>query len=478
MMHFTRVALFVDACLILQGGFHAASAQAPITVLHDFGAISLNGGLVQAPDGTFYGTSGDILGIPTIPAGAIFHMTTSGQVTILYQFPADGSQGLAPNALIQASDGNFYGTNMTGGSAQAGTAFRLGASGQMTIIHVFQGSDGSAPSGRLVEGIDGSLYGATLYGGSAGQGTIFQITRSGMLNTIVSFSGANGSHPNGGLVPAGINAFYGSTLAGGAGGGGTIFKVTTAGALQTLYSFSGVHGCPSALTPASDGNLYGTTADITFFPASCFAAVFGGFGSIFRITPKGAFSNLHSMGGNGLSPAFPSGPLLQASDGNFYGVSNVGGSGFLNPGTIFRYTPAGQLTWSSFQGGSQGASPCCELVQAAAGGIYGVTQGFVDIEFGPEDAVTYVLTAGLPKPLPVIAGFRPVSGPPGTVVTLFGEYFISSSAVNFNGIPAGFRTMSSGAVVTVVPAGATSGTISLTTAAGTALSRQSFTVTP
>ncbi len=125
-------------------------------------------------DGNFYGTT------PTGGAnndGTVFEMTPSGTLTTLYSFGSQNNyaDGLFPMAgLIQASDGNFYGTTKSGEGA--GTVFQLTSAGTLTILHNFAGSDGANPEAGLVQAPDGSLYGTTEAGGANNYGTVFSLT--------------------------------------------------------------------------------------------------------------------------------------------------------------------------------------------------------------------------------------------------------------------------------------------------------------
>jgi len=120
------------------------------------------------------------------------------------------------------------------------------------------------PTAALVQGTNGSFYGTTGYGGTNGNnGTVFQVTTNGELTTLVSFNGANGSHPVAALVQGGDGNFYGTTEYGGTNGNnGTVFRVTSTGVLTTLVSFNNSNGA-APLTPlvqGSDGYFYGTTS--------------------------------------------------------------------------------------------------------------------------------------------------------------------------------------------------------------------------
>jgi uncharacterized repeat protein (TIGR03803 family) len=160
------------------------------------------------------------------------------------------------SSLIEATDGNFYGTTVYGGKQNAGTMFQLTASGTETVLYNFCAqsgcSDGSYPE-WLTQASDGNFYGETYGGGAKGDGTIFKITSSGQLTSLYSFcaqtSCGDGSFPQSALVQASDGDFYGTTVGGGAHNQGTIFKVNPSGVLTTLYSF-----CSRALHRTVTGN--------------------------------------------------------------------------------------------------------------------------------------------------------------------------------------------------------------------------------
>ncbi len=95
-------------------------------------------------------------------------------MTALYSF--NGSDGWGPEAgLIQATDGNFYGTTAYGGASNDGTVFKITPSGTLTTLHGFNGSDGSEPFAGLIQATDGNFYGTTWVGGAYNYGTVFRL---------------------------------------------------------------------------------------------------------------------------------------------------------------------------------------------------------------------------------------------------------------------------------------------------------------
>ena len=248
-------------------------------------------------------------------------------------------------------------------------------------------TDGAFPMGQLVQAADGNYYGVTQQGGENGQvyngyGSVFKLTPSGTMTTIYSFCEqsdcSDGLYPEAGLVQGSDGNFYGVANQGGASiGFGTVYKVTPAGAFTLLYSFTNVADGAypvGALVQGDDGNFYGTTT-------SGGASGPGGSGTIFQVTPAGKFTTIHSFCSQTdcTDGATPAGGLLEGSDGNFYGTTQSGGTdssgcdGY-GCGTIYRVTKAGALTTLySFQDGADGAGPETGLVEASDGSYYGST---------------------------------------------------------------------------------------------------------
>ena len=321
--------------LLLAAGSLALSAQTLIT-LHSFNKTDGSNpyaGLMQANNGNLYGTTsagganGD---------GTAFQITTSGTLTTIHNFnhfsPTDGAQPYA--GLMQAKDGNLYGTTNRGGSHNVGVVYRISTSGTMKTLHDLDyDPDGALPYAALVQATNGALYGTAADGGG-GAGTAFEVTAFGQYTAIYEF-GADGGSPVAGLVQASNGNFYGVASFYGQYECGTLFEITPSGRFTLLHTFDGHDGCyPQAtLVQGSDGNLYGVAS--AGGPGNGFNA-----GTFFNITPSGTFTLLHVF--DNTDGAGPTGALIQAADGNFYGTTQVGGAH--NQGTIFKVTPTGTVT--------------------------------------------------------------------------------------------------------------------------------------
>src|SRR6266571_494872 len=318
-------------------------------------------GLVQATNGTLYGTANSG-GANSV--GTVFRITTNGALSILHAFSGGNDGGTPKAGLIQAADGNLYGTTYSGGASGGGTVFRTTLGGGLTTLHAFtSGSDGGNPFAGLAQATDGNFYGTTFSGGGSGDGTVFKMLPNGMLTTLHSFSGADGSQPLGGLVQGNDGNLYGITRRGGAGPyDGTVFKITTTGTLTTLFNGTGTNRFSprDRLVQGTDGNFYGTTFDDGTNRS----------GTVFRMTPAGLLTRLYSFTG-GTDGQGPRAALVEGKDGYFYGTTMYGGAyGF---GTVFRMTPNGALTTLLYFDGYNGANPRAPLVHAADGSFYGTT---------------------------------------------------------------------------------------------------------
>ena len=432
--------------------------------------------LVQGTDGNLYGTTGEG-GLSNY--GTIFRIAPNGALTTLYSFCSQGigcPGGYAPDGgLIQATNGDFYGTTYGGEGAGLGTVFTITPSGALTTLINFDYRDGAYPEAGVIQARDGNFYGTTDSGAPYRYGTVFRITPSGTLTTIHRFCGEvspcmEGSYPSW-VVEAADGNLYGTTSEGGAYGSGTVFKITQAGALTTLYSFCSQSGCPDGANPnglvqAINGDFYGTTRT-------------GGLpnngGTIFRITADGALSTLYTFCSKGKycpDGSDPEGGLVQATNGDFYGITQSGGANNQS-GTIFVIGPSGLTTLYNFcarSGCVDGESPEAGLVQGTDGNLYGTTHG----GGANGDGIVFSLSVGQGP----FVKTQTSAGPVGTAVNILGTNLTGATSVSFNGTAAVFDVVLPFLITTTVPAGATSGTVQVVTPGGTLSSNAPFEVLP
>jgi uncharacterized repeat protein (TIGR03803 family) len=239
-----------------------------------------------------------------------------------------------------------------------------------TVMHSFSGPDGKNPAAPLVLGSDGNLWGTTYYGGPTSDwGTIFKITPSGTLTMVFPFSSPtyHGSNPVG-MVQAGDGSFYGVTSYGGRGTMGTIFRLTLS-SFDVLYNFCSQQNCvdgqnPAYLMQASDGNFYGMNA----------VGGSNGSGDFYQFKPNGTLTVRYSFN-SGTSGRGPFVALVQGHDGQLYGTAPQGGAH--NQGTVFKITSNGTFTllhsFCSAGNCADGASPYAGLALGADGNFYGTT---------------------------------------------------------------------------------------------------------
>jgi uncharacterized repeat protein (TIGR03803 family) len=415
---------------------------------------------VQGRDGRLYGTTN---GTGSSSYGAIFKLTAAGAFAQLYAF--DNTNGSQPSGgLTLANDGNFYGTTYSGGSAGFGVLFKISSGGGYTVLHNFaSGTDGAAPASAPILGTDGNLYGTT-YGNASASSTVYKYARaSGTLSTIYQFEQAEeGSGVIASLVQATNGNLYGSAYQGGTSNCGTIFEITTSGTLVWTYSFPCLAGGANpvgALIQGNDGNFYGTTSQGGSYNV----------GTVFKLSQTGTVSVLYSFQSyfnGGADGSTPFGGVIQATDGRLYGSTLAGGS--QNQGTLFQITNTGayKLLYSF---SNTGNGPEAPPMQDTSGLFYGTTfEGGKD-GFG----VVYSLNMGL-SPFVVLAQSR---GPIGSTAEIFGQGFTGTTSVTFNGTAATtFNVASATYITAVVPSGATTGAVVVTTPNGTLKSNKNFQV--
>jgi uncharacterized repeat protein (TIGR03803 family) len=170
----------------------------------------------QALDKSFYGTT-QAGGSPTCNCGVVYKATTAGKITVLHTFVGGATDGSRPaGALVQGNDGNFYGTTFYGGTYNKGTIFKITSKGVFTLLYSFGGfaGDGVYAISGLTLGTDGNFYGTTLNGGKANAGLIYQVNTTGNVSILYSFCSKtcnDGFGSNSPLVQHTDGLFYGNT---------------------------------------------------------------------------------------------------------------------------------------------------------------------------------------------------------------------------------------------------------------------------
>jgi uncharacterized repeat protein (TIGR03803 family) len=475
--------LWATTAVTLHPQAKAVAPTVTFTTLHSFdGMDGQNPGaeLVQGTDGNFYGTT---LNGGANGYGSVFKITPSGTLTKLYSFCSQSNcpDGIGPNGLVQATDGDFYGTTGGGGAnVYYGTVFKITSHGTFTTLYSFDGADGEFPYGELIQASNGKLYGMTGQGGAHNNGTVYSISTGGRLTTLHSFDGSpagDGFFSTPGLVQADNGDFYGTTQGGGVNacppysGCGTVFRIIPRGKFTTLHSFDNTDGAEpvGAMIQGTDGKFYGTTE-------------MGGaqhVGTVFKITSNGTLTTLYvfGLGGHG---NWPTAGLIQATDGNFYGTTLEGGAkDACKPpkdcGTVFKIDKRGKLiTLHSFHR-KDGSYPLAALTESTDGNFYGTTTtgGANGNDCGSGCGTIFSLSVDLGPFVKTL----PIAGNVGTVVKILGTNLSGATSVTFNGTAAPFTVVSSSEITTTVPAGATTGTVQVVTPGGALSSNVPFRVT-
>lgn len=268
------------------------------------------GGLTLGTDGLLYG---DAQGGGPSNDGVTFKITTTGTLTTLHNFTNTGD-GYGPvNALVLATDGNYYGLT----NSQPETFYKVTPAGVLTTLATFTNAEGYQ-GGQLFQGSDGNLYGGLNQGGTNSAGTLFKVSTAGVVTVLHNFAvgGSDGAQAATGMVQAPNGTYYGTPSAGGTNGVGVVYKLTSTGTYTVLHDFgASTDGAnPGVLMLANDGNMYGVTN--SGGSNNC--------GTLFKVTQAGAFSVLYNFVNS--SGCNPGAYLTQDTDGNLYGVTNAGGA--------------------------------------------------------------------------------------------------------------------------------------------------------
>jgi uncharacterized repeat protein (TIGR03803 family) len=437
------------------------------------------GVFVQARDGNLYSTtpSGGAYG-----HGAVFRLTPSGKVTVVYSFTGNvnsgGDGGSPQGGLTLGFDGNLYGIGLNGGLG-AGTVFKVTTLGQHSIVHSFNGTTEGAPiaqNAAPIQGKDGNFYGTTR-NGSWNAGAFYKMNPSGTVTVLYQF-GTNGStvaYPNAVIQGADGN-FYG-TCGYASGGNGGVFKITPTGNLTVLHAFNGSDGnAPyGPIIQGSDGNLYGTTRNGD------------GYGVIYQVTPTGRFKVLYHFASCGILGCNPLAGLVQATDGKLYGADQQGGAGALGtgycgagpcPGALFQITSTGSnyTVLYGFPGNPGGAGPQVSLFQHTNGAFYSDTYG--GGAAGPGCAGPCGTLYSYDMGLHPFVSLMTTAGKAGQRVQILGQGFTGTTSVSFGSGAASFQVLSDTYMTAVVPATGTTANVTVVTPGGSLVSSKVFSIIP
>jgi uncharacterized repeat protein (TIGR03803 family) len=432
-----------------------ASAQT-VTTLYNFdsthGAYPETVTLAQGRDGNLYGTT---FQGGSYGAGVVFRINpNSGVGKLLFTF--DNSSGSGPyGGLTLATDGNFYGTTAFGGGYDAGVLFRITRAGSYTVLHTFTGgTDDGLPYSPPIEGTDGNLYGDTS-GALYTNTTVYKYTPSGTFTTIVPYLHGYGWLSSQ-LMQSNDGALWVTSEAGGQQGCGTIEKMTTTGLWKATYSvLCLVQQSPSGpLLQAVDGNYYGVT----------FNGDLLGYGTLYEMTKSGTDNVLLNFPVTSTTGSYPVSGLVQGSDANFYGTT-WGSPAGVGVGTLYQYN----ATTGSYSEIYQFTNTYSQaaLVQHTNGKFYGTTVSGGTKGYG----TIFSLDMGLG---PFVTFVRS-QGHVGAAAQILGQGLTGSTGVTFNGVPAtSFSVVSDTYMTAVVPSGASTGPAVVTTPSGPLASNVSF----
>lgn len=348
--------------------------------------------IIQASDGNFYG-----LGQGSIPGGGtIFKMTAAGKVTELYRFPYDTTtgrfpNGYAPNSIAEGSDGLLYGAAGVGGPtpSSAGTLWRIRKDGSgFQVLQTFCTNcvTGAYPN-TIIAASDGNLYGTNGYGGSF-TGNVCSSLGCGVIFRLTTSGVYTVLHALAGGTetsdPVGITQASDGNFYGGTAylGGGALFRITPSGNYTTLLDFDPGIYLLGPMTQASNGLLYGFSHAVNAATAE-----------LFSCSLTGTVQNIQAVT-QPLFKQFGLGKPLQATDGNLWTAAYIGGTS--NYGRIFSITTSGTILDSFSFNGTNGRNPVGALIQASDGTLYGTALKGGTTSNGAAAAGVIFTVSGLP----------------------------------------------------------------------------------
>jgi uncharacterized repeat protein (TIGR03803 family) len=437
-------------------------------------ACAPRGNIVQGRDGNMYG-GGAACGAGGSGGGAIYKISPAGVESVFFNFPPQWTN-CGGAGLTLGSDGNFYGACEGGNPATGmGSIFRLTPAGVFTDLHDFTGANGdSLPVYPPIQGVDGNFYGVT---GNEVQvcGNVYKLTPAGVYTNLHTFTFGSECHSSN-LFQASDGNLYG-TLAQCAlpGSVGCVYKMSPAGVFKEIHGFSfttGDNPC-TGMIQGKDGKLYGATNQ----------GAANGSGNIYKMTTPGIATDFHDFNNaTDASCVNNSGPpvnLLQVADGSFYGVNPAFGPN--GNGGIYKLTSAGVFTAFLFPNPPvDGNLPSSTLIQNTNGLVYGTTPSGGGGSGGCPNTCQGTFFSVATGDVPFVK-LEPTekTGNVGASVGMFGQGFSNASVVKFGGVAATSVTLSGTTYLTaVVPAGALTAPVTVTTSGTKLTSSQTFKVLP
>jgi len=328
-------------------------------------------GPIQLSDGAFYGTTWWAGQGSSSNAGTVWRVTASGKATVLHTFASSGGKfpkGENPVlGFVKGPDGALYGVTEQGGASNDGVMYKITNKGAFSVLYNFCSLSGCPDqAARILLAKDGNFYGAIFH-------TVFRITPQGAWSLVYSLNPTTDGAASGNLIQASDGNFYGTGTVGD--DFGTIFKVTPDGQFSIIYQFTQLgEGVASNLVQAANGNFYGGTAS-----------------SIFQLTPSGEFSVIADLTqAEGPTPTF----LMQASDGNLWGLDESGGTASDRPGTLFAFSTSGAFITTAEFNCAQGCNPQ-GMIEGSDGNFYGIAIADGTGPGHPEGTL-FKVAAGLP----------------------------------------------------------------------------------
>lgn len=442
-------------CLALSLAVAVPSLAQTFTTMHAFigpEGKSPYATLTQGRDGALYGTtwSGGSYGM-----GVVFRIDTAGNYSVLHSF--SGLDGQAPQGgLTLGPEGNFYGTTYDGGSQSEGVLYKMTPTGKVTVLANFGRSAGAEwPRLPPITGADGNLYGVT-YGAPGASGQLYKFEPSNG-NLTVLLSGGNMYGPVqtwDGLLYVGTDGFDPDW--------GQVTRISPTGTDYEVFNFDETDGAdPVGLSLGFDGNVYGAC----FYGDSNSIS----YGELFSFNSAFNFTLLFTFTAE-FGPRTPENAPLPANDGQLYGTTQYGGTA--EDGSIYSYASDGTVTTLySFLNGEYGSvDPVGAPFQHTNGIFYGTT-----VDGGPRalNGQVYSFDNGLS---PFITFVVP-SGITGQTAQILGQGLTGTTRVTFGGVAANaFTVLSDTYMTAVVPDGAATGLVVVTTPGGPLKSNKKFRV--